>query len=78
MSSEEKGMGGIRLVLKLDFPVLIGEEQHLTRRVHPATVEFVRIEDLFRTQVAQAAAAPKQRRLERSATKRLKFLIHAY
>ena len=30
----------------------------MARRVHPAAVQLVCLEDLFRTEVAQAAAAP--------------------
>ena len=52
------GWGGIRFVLELHFAILVGEEKHLARCIHPATVEFVRIEDRFRPEVAQAAAAP--------------------
>ena len=52
-----KGRGGIRFILELHFAMLFGEEKHLTRCVDPAAVQLVRLEDLFRTEVAQAAAA---------------------
>ena len=49
---------GIRFILELHFTILVGEEKDLTRCVDPAAVQLVRIEGLFRTEVAQAAAAP--------------------
>ena len=45
---------GIWFIFKLTFPVFVGEEKHLTRRVDTATVERV----LYPIDVAQAAAAP--------------------
>ena len=53
-----KGCGGIRFIFELYFPVRVGEEEHLARGVDPAAVQLVPLEDLFRSEVAQAAAAP--------------------
>ena len=51
---------GILFILKLNFAIRVGEENHLTRRVYPATEELVRFEDHFRIEVSHAAAAPVQ------------------
>ena len=50
--------GGILLILKLYFPVLVVQENDLTRRVNPGAVQLVRLEALLDSKVAQAAAAP--------------------
>ena len=49
-------MVDIRFIFKLDFPLLVGEEKPIARCVQTATIQFVRLENLPRTEVAQAAA----------------------
>ena len=52
-----KGFGGIRFIFELPFAILIGDEQHLARRVHRKGVQLVRLDHLFRTDVAQSVPA---------------------
>ena len=55
-----KVRGGIRFILKLYFPVRVGEEDHLTRCLDPATVELMSLQHILGVEVAKTAAAPMQ------------------
>ena len=48
----------MRLILELDFPILVGEEQPMARRVHNAAVHLVRLQQILGVKMPQAAAAP--------------------
>ena len=49
---------GIRFIFKLYFTFRVLVEKQLARRFDPATVQLLRLEDLFSTDVAHAAAIP--------------------
>ena len=55
-----KGWIGIRFLLEFNFPIGVGEEQHLARRVDTATIQLVRFQHILSVEVSNAAATPAQ------------------